>query len=94
MSFGTPTTVISGKSYLVLLVEDRSPSSLDEFDAADGFTIDMDGTSYLVQGSGRLVENEVRYHEKDVENNGKDVRVWRVIRQEDGTFFASHAASY
>lgn len=94
MSFATPTTVISKKSYLVLLVEDRSPSSLDEFDSADDFTVDMEGTSYRVQGSGRLAENEVRFHEKDVGNSGKDVRVWRVIRHEDGTFLANHAASF
>jgi hypothetical protein len=94
MSFTTPTTVISGRSYLVLLVEDRSPSSLDEFETADDFAIDMDGASYLVQGSGRLIDNEVRYHEKDVDNNGKDIRVWRVIQHEDGTFLASHAPSF
>lgn len=94
MTFATPTTVVSGKSYLVMLVEDRSPSSLDEIAAANDFTVDMDGTSYRVRGSGQLVDDEARYHEKDVDNNGKDVRVWRVIRQGDGTFVASHAASF
>ena len=94
MSFATPSAVISGKSYPVLLVGDRSPSSLDEIAAADDFTVDMEGTSYRVQGCGRLVDNEARYHEKDVDNNGKDIRVWRVIRHDDGTFLASHAASF
>jgi hypothetical protein len=94
MSFATPSMVISGKSYLVLLVEDRSPTSLEEIAAANAFTVDMDGTPYLVQGSGQLMDNAARYHEKDVDNNGKDVRVWRVIRDEDGTFLASHAASF
>jgi hypothetical protein len=94
MSFATPSPVISGKSYAVLLVEDRNPSSLDEIAAADDFTVDMEGTSYRVQGSGRLVDNEARYHEKDVDNNGKDIRVWRVIQHDDGTFLASHAASF
>jgi hypothetical protein len=94
MSFATPSMIISGKSYLVLLVEDRSPTSLEEIAAANAFTVDMDGTSYRVQGSGQLTDNAARYHEKDVDNNGKDVRVWRVIRHEDGTFLASHAASF
>jgi hypothetical protein len=94
MSFATPTTVVSGKSYVVLLVEDRGPSSLDEFDGATNFTVDMDGRPYRVQGSGRFVDGAVRYHEKDVDNNGKDIRVWRVIRHDDGAFLASHAASF
>jgi hypothetical protein len=94
MSFGTPAMVISGKPYLVLLVSGRTPLSLSDFIEADDFTVDMEGTSYRVQGSGRLVDSEVRYHEKDVDNSGKDIRVWRVVRHEDGNFLANHAAAF
>ena len=94
MSFATPTMVVSGKSYVVLLVADRSPSNLDEFVDADEFTVDMDGTPYVVHGSGRLLDNEVRFHEKDIANNGKDIRVWRVVHPENGDFLADHAASF
>ena len=54
----------------------------------------MQGSAYQVTGCGRLVDDEVRFHEKDVENSGKDVRVWRVVRHDDGTFLANHAASF
>jgi hypothetical protein len=94
MSFTTPAMVISGKSYVVLLVSDRSPSSLDDFVDADDFTLDMEGAPYRVRGSGRRLDNEVRYHEKDAANNGKDIRVWRVVCHADGGFLADHAASF
>jgi hypothetical protein len=94
MTFATPEMVISGKPHLVVLVEDRSPQSLDDFAGAEHFTVELDAWSYRVNGSGRLVDDEVRFHEKDVENNGKDIRVWRVIRHDDGTFLANHAASF
>jgi hypothetical protein len=94
MSFGTPSTVVSGKPYLVLLVSGRTPSSLADFAGADDFTVDMEGASYRVQGRGRLVDSEVRYHEKDIANSGKDIRVWAVIRHEDGNFLAHHAAAF
>jgi hypothetical protein len=94
MSFGTPGMVVSGKPYLVVLVSGRAPSSLADAAEADDFTIDMEGTPYRVHGSGRLVDTEVRYHEKDVANSGKDIRVWTVIRHEDGSLFAHHAAAF
>ena len=94
MTFATPAMVVSGKSYVVLLVADRSPSTLDEFVNADEFTLDMEGTPYRVQGCGRLLDNDVRYHEKDIANNGKDIRVWRVTHREGGDFLADHAASF
>jgi hypothetical protein len=94
MSFGTPTVIVSGKPHLVLLVSDRAPEDLSEFVDATEFTIDMEGTSYLVQGCGRLLDDEVRYHEKDIGNGGKDIRVWRVIRHADGNFLADHAAAF
>jgi len=94
MSFATPEMVISGKPLLVLLVSDRTPTSLDDFVSAEDFTVEMQGSAYQVTGCGRLVDDEVRFHEKDVENSGKDVRVWRVVRHDDGTFLANHDASF
>ena len=94
MPFAAAATVISGKPYLVLLVAGSAPSSLADFIDAEDFTLDMEGASYRVRGSGRRVDNEVRYHEKDIDNNGRDIRVWRVVRHEDGNFLADHAAAF
>jgi hypothetical protein len=94
MSFGTPRVIVSGKPYPVLLVAGQAPASLDDFASAEEFTIDMEGTAYVVQGNGRAIDEEVRFHEKDLSNSGKDIRVWRVVRHGDGEFLADHAAAF
>jgi hypothetical protein len=94
VSFATPASVASGKPFVVLLVADHPPVDLTDFVEAADFTVDMDGAVYRVQGSGRQTGDEVRFHEKDLDNSGKDIRVWQVVRHEDGHFNAQHAASF
>jgi hypothetical protein len=94
MTFATPNLVASATPYAVLLVGDQVPTSTEAVAAADGFTVDLAGEPYQVRGCGRVVGHQVRFHEKDVANSGKDIRVWTVIRHEDGSFTAEHAAAF
>jgi len=92
--FATPTSIVSGRSYLVLEVSGHAPDGADDFVGPAEFTLDMDGMAYQVQGTGCRVEDQVRYHEKDVAHGGKDIRVWQVSRHDDGAFYAEHAAAF
>jgi hypothetical protein len=91
MSATTPRSVISGKPYPVVQVDDRAPATLDDFTGETTFLIDLDGQSYLVSGPGVPVEDGVRVFEKSEHGVGKDIRTWLVCPSaHEASFVATH----
>lgn len=85
----TPTSVVSGIAYPVLRVGGRACEQLSDFLDYTDFTIDVDGP-YTAKGCGGANGDEVRFYEKDG-GSGRDVRVWRIVRTDEGDFTAEHA---
>lgn len=85
-------SVVSGVRCPVVSVAGTDPRLLAQFLGTTEFTVDMNGTPYLVRGCGSWDDAHIRFHEKD-EVLGRDVRVWHVS-EVDGTIAAEHVAAF
>lgn len=91
MSATTPRSVISGKPYPIVRVDDHAPAALDDFTGQTTFLIDLDGQPYAVCGPGVAVDDGVRVFEKCDEGVGKDIRTWLVCpTAHETSFVATH----
>jgi hypothetical protein len=84
--------VVSGIGYPVKDIAGSPSTDLAQFVGETSFSIDNHGM-YRVNGCGSLDSNGVRFYEKDDAGRGRDVRVWRIVRNADGSFTAEHAAA-
>lgn len=91
MSSESSHTVVSGVPYPVTSAA-GGPSALDRLVGDAEFTVDMQGTPYVVNGCGGPCDEGVRFHEKDPVL-GRDIRVW-LVRQRGAQIEAEHLAAW
>jgi hypothetical protein len=87
--------VVSGVPYVVTSVNDRTPTSLEEFVEHDVVAITAAHLDQVItiRGSARHQDDSVVLHEKDSAGVGKDVRTWR-ISDVNGRFEAVERSIY
>jgi phosphoenolpyruvate synthase/pyruvate phosphate dikinase len=85
----------SGVPYLVTLVHDRAPRSLDDFmsGAVVALTVVSGDQTVCIHGSSRRDGESVVVYEKDHDGVGKDVRTWEVHATQ-GHFEATERSMY
>ena len=81
------SSTTAGVAYPVTSVAGRDATVLAQFLAETGFTVDVDGSTCLVNGWGSPEDGQVCFHERD--DLGQDVRVWHVSQVGSG-FVAEH----
>ena len=84
MTDTTPEMVVSGVPYTVREVEGREPSDLDAFVGLTEFVVEGRTGEHHVAGEGDRHDDEVRFYEKTAGGTGKDVRVWKLVRTDEG----------
>lgn len=94
MTYAGADPVASGRPYDVLFVEERTPTSLDDFVGEVSFTVDSSGSEKIICGVGSAAGDGVHFQEKDVAHDGKDVRVWRVSKNPAGGFSAEASGTF
>jgi hypothetical protein len=90
MSLNTPEPVISSERYVVTDLGGRPPLDASDFVGPISAMIERNGHPYRLAGVGGEVDGALRIYEKDTDADGKDVRVWDVLREDDGTFSVIH----
>ena len=78
MTYPTPALVASGVPYAVRTVNDRSPSSMDDFDGLVAVAVEGVTGTHVIHGISAHADGTVRLFEKSDDGVGKDVRTWDI----------------
>ncbi|MDC7122426.1 hypothetical protein OMK64_12870 [Cellulomonas fimi] len=78
MTYPTPALVASGVPYAVRTVNDRSPSSLSDFDGVVAVAVEGVTGAHVIRGISVHADGAVRLFEKSEDGVGKDVRTWDI----------------
>jgi hypothetical protein len=89
MTYPTPELVASGVPYAVRSVNDRSPSSIADFDGVVAVAVEGVTGSHLIHGVTACTDDSACLYEKSEDGVGKDIRTWQI--RHDGTGFTATA---
>jgi hypothetical protein len=78
MTYPTPELVASGVPYTVRTVNDRSPSSMSDFDGVVAVAIEGVTGAHVIHGTSAHADGTVRLYEKGEDGVGKDIRTWDI----------------
>ena len=78
MTYPTPELVASGVPYAVRTVNDRSPSSIADFDGIVTVAIEGVTGAHVIRGVSAHADGTVRLFEKSEDGLGKDIRTWDI----------------
>lgn len=89
MTYPTPELVASGVPYAVRTVNDRSPSSMSDFDGVVAVAIEGVTGAHVIRGVSAHADGVVRLFEKGEDGVGKDVRTWDILPATTAGFTAT-----
>ncbi|WP_273651231.1 hypothetical protein [Cellulomonas fimi] len=78
MTYPTPQLVASGVPYAVRTVNDRSPSSIGDFDGLVAVAVEGVTGAHVIHGVSTHAGGAVRLYEKGEDGVGKDIRTWDI----------------
>ena len=89
MTYPTPQLVASGVPYAVRTVNDRSPSSMSDFDGLVAVAVAGVTGEHVIHGVSAHADGAVRLFEKGEDGVGKDIRTWDIHQDTAAGFTAT-----